>query len=294
MSSPFKMTPKSGVMKAWKSTPIKQGLIFRDPDSPSKGKKAPKPPTPKINPKPKAKALPKDVDAGKSSKPMQKGGWKKGSEATERISKRKLGGKRPPLKQTTQKKETAGKKNDGLYYYRKAKASGEARKKAIQTGTIEQTPSRKRVRELQGLKNKKASKAAKAQLRATSAKHYAHSSSDKFERGKRMQKADKLQKKANRKYKKVTGKEVEETPVKQVFAPSKAQTKGKEKKVDRSLFTKNDKGETIAKRGQVNVAPGVKMQIKGRSERNYNLANAPRDIAKGIKKGYKKVKSYFN
>ena len=33
------------------------------------------------------------------------------------------------------------------------------------------------------------------------------------------------------------------------------------------------------------------MQIKGRSERNYDLRNAPSDIAKSVKKGYNKLKA---
>ena len=115
------------------------------------------------------------------------------------------------------KNARAGKKNDGLYYYREGQKATRARKKAIKDGTIEQTPERKRVRELQALKNKKASKAAKAQLRATSAKYSAHSSSSKAVRGERMKKADKLQKKADRKYKRVTGK----SPVQKHCTPVK-------------------------------------------------------------------------
>jgi len=104
------------------------------------------------------------------------------------------------------KNARAGKKGDGLYYYREGVRAVKARRAAVKSGAIEQTPERKKVRELQGLKNKKASKAAKAQLKATGAKYSAHSSLSKATRAERMKKADKLQKKADRKYKRVTGK----------------------------------------------------------------------------------------
>ncbi|OUU64753.1 MAG: hypothetical protein CBC24_06760 [Candidatus Pelagibacter sp. TMED64] len=103
------------------------------------------------------------------------------------------------------KNARAGKKGDGLYYYREGVKATKARRAAVKSGAIEQTPERKKVRELQGLKNKKASKAAKAQLKATSAKYSAHSSSSKATRAERMKRADKLQKRADRKYKRVTG-----------------------------------------------------------------------------------------
>ena len=107
--------------------------------------------------------------------------------------------------------------NDGLYYYRKGEEGRAARKKAIADGTIEQTPNRKKVRELQALKNKKASKAAKAQLTASSYKASAHGAGSKARRAKLMKKADKLQKKADRKYKRVTGK----SPVQKHCTPVK-------------------------------------------------------------------------
>lgn len=115
------------------------------------------------------------------------------------------------------KNARAGKKGDGLYYYREGVKATKARRAAVKSGAIEQTPERKKVRELQGLKNKKASKAAKAQLKATSAKYSAHSSSSKATRAERMKKADKLQKKADRKYKRVTGK----SPVQKHCTPVK-------------------------------------------------------------------------
>lgn len=107
------------------------------------------------------------------------------------------------------KKETKGKSstktNTGTYFAKQAKISSNARKNTSDA-TREATPERKKVRELQGLKNKKASKAAKAQLKATAAKTQASSYGVAKTRGKAMKKASKLQDKADRKYKKVTGK----------------------------------------------------------------------------------------
>lgn len=118
------------------------------------------------------------------------------------------------------KKETKGKKstktNTGTYFAKQAKISTKARENTSEA-TREATPERKRVRELQGLKNKKASKAAKAQLRATSAKTQASAYGVKKTRGKAMKRASKLQDKADRKYKRVTGK----SPVQKHCTPVK-------------------------------------------------------------------------
>lgn len=74
----------------------------------------------------------------------------------------------------------------------------------------------------------------------------------------------------------------------------KKSTKGKSPSLKNLVVESGHTGKKVAARGPVNVAKGVKMQIKGRYERNYDLRNAPSDIAKGIKKGIKKVKSYFS
>ena len=171
------------------------------------------------------------------------------------------------------KNARAGKKDDGLYYYREGVKATKARRAAVKSGAIEQTPERKKVRELQGLKNKKASKAAKAQLKATSAKYSAHSSSSKATRAERMKRADKLQKRADRKYKRVTGK----SPVQKHCTPVKMNGKEHDnsKKRTKAKVGPSKRPEIITAPPPVPKRPKRKNLGKGRTSTPPFKMNAP-------------------